>query len=346
MGYWDGMKLLALALAVAAAGNLAAQSAPAVAPSGTPGPLRLALYNHKGLLTWTTPKFKITEASAKPDGHELGVRTEDAAGRLHSLGFLFVAPAFAPLTSTKCRDSVIASDTRDNPTLKVLRTLELARDDGPPVALAVYTAEGERGAGYLVRGFIATGDLCGDLEFDSTEPISEHDSDLAAIFASYKLDPEYTPAFVDFFQYAQVLFQTGQLTAAAPLFEKALAMLPADGAPFVSKKIAIRVVTDQAGMAYGASGGIAKARAIFNAAIAADPGYPLYYYNLACADAEEQNLPAARKHLQQAFARKAEVNPGESMPDPTQDDSFQAYRGDKEFWSFLSTLAASESAPR
>jgi tetratricopeptide (TPR) repeat protein len=274
------------------------------------------------------------------------VRTEDAAGRLHSLGFLFVAPAFAPLTSAKCRDSVIASDTRDNPTLKLLRTAELARGDGPPVALAVYTAEGERGAGYLVRGFIATGDLCGDLEFDSTAPISEKDADLAAIFASYKLDPEYTPSFVDFFQYAQVLFQTGQLKAAAPLFEKALAMLPADGAPFVSKKIATRVVTDQAGMAYGASGSIAKARAIFNAAIAADPGYPLYYYNLACADAEEQNLPAARKHLQQAFARKADVNPGESMPDPTQDDSFQSYKDNKEFWSFLSTLSAKESAPR
>jgi hypothetical protein len=305
--------------------------------------LRLVLYNHKGLLTWTSPHFKITEASAKPDGHELGVRTEDAAGRLHSLGFLFVAPAFAPLTSAKCRDSVIASDSKDNPTLKVLRTGELARSDGPPVALVVYTAEGERGDGYLVRGFIATGDLCGDLEFDSTEPISEQDADLAAIFASYKLDPEYTPAFVDIFQYAQVLFQTGQLKAAAPLFEKALAMLPADGAPFVSKKIATRVVTDQAGMAYGASGSIAKARAIFNAAIAVDPGYPLYYYNLACADAEEQNLLAARKHLQQAFARKAEVNPGESMPDPTQDDSFQPYKENKEFWSFLSALSGKES---
>jgi tetratricopeptide (TPR) repeat protein len=327
------MKLFGLALALAiASGSAASQQPPA------PSPLRLALYGHAGLLTWKADGFKITEASAKPDGRELGVRTEDTHGRLHSLGFLLAVPEFAPLTSAKCRDATLASDAKDNPSLKILRTLELPRGSGPPVALAIYTAQGRRGPGYLVRGFIATDDLCGDLEFDSIEPIRETDADLAAIFASYQLDPAYTPAFVDVFQYAQVLYQTDQLKAAAPVFEKALAMMPPDGAPFVSKKVAVRVVTDQTATSYGAAGNLAKARSILNAAIAADPEYPLYYYNLACADAGEKNLAAARRHLQQAFARRGNVNPGESMPDPTGDDSFQPYKGNKEFWSFLAGL--------
>jgi tetratricopeptide (TPR) repeat protein len=91
-------------------------------------------------------------------------------------------------------------------------------------------------------------------------------------------------------------------------------------------------------MAYGMSGDIAKSRALFEAAIVEDPDYPLYYYNLACADAEEKKLSDAQAHLQQAFARKANVIPGETMPDPTKDDSFLPDRDNKEFWKFVEGL--------
>ncbi len=91
-------------------------------------------------------------------------------------------------------------------------------------------------------------------------------------------------------------------------------------------------------MAYRMAGNIPKARALFEAAIAKDPEYPLYYYNLACADAEGKNLADARTHLRQAFARKANVIRGETMPDPSKDDSFLPYRDNKEFWTFVESL--------
>jgi hypothetical protein len=68
----------------------------------------------------------------------------------------------------------------------------------------------------------------------------------------------------------------------------------------------------------------------------------MYYYNLACADAEERKLDDARKHLEQAFARKANVLPGEKMPDPTKDDSFLPHRGNKQFWAFVTSLQAKQ----
>jgi len=98
------------------------------------------------------------------------------------------------------------------------------------------------------------------------------------------------------------------------------------------------VLTDQTGMAYGISGNLEKARSIFEAGVAADPKYPLYYYNLACADAGENKLTAARTHLQQAFAHRADLIPGEEMPDPTTDDSFTPFRGNREFWTFVEGL--------
>ena len=116
----------------------------------------------------------------------------------------------------------------------------------------------------------------------------------------------------------QILYQHQMFKAAAPIFEQALVKLGDDNAQQTMR----RVTTDQAGMSYGMSGDIPKARAIFEAASAKDPDYPMYYYNLACADAEEKNLADARFHLQQAFARKSNMLPGEKFPDPTKDDSF------------------------
>lgn len=52
-------------------------------------------------------------------------------------------------------------------------------------------------------------------------------------------------------------------------------------------------------MASGISGDIQKARMLLNAAVQADPAYPLNYCNLACADAEEGNAADAKLHLQQ-----------------------------------------------
>ena len=62
-----------------------------------------------------------------------------------------------------------------------------------------------------------------------------------------------------------------------------------------------------------------------------DPDYPLYYYNLACADAEQGKAADAKLHLQQAFDRKANTIPVEKLPDPTQDDSILKLKINKEF---------------
>jgi hypothetical protein len=63
----------------------------------------------------------------------------------------------------------------------------------------------------------------------------------------------------------------------------------------------------------------------------------MYYYNPACADAEEKDRTSARTNLQKAFDPK-NVIPGEKMPDPTTDDSFVPYRNDKDFWTFLQSI--------
>jgi tetratricopeptide (TPR) repeat protein len=204
-----------------------------------------------------------------------------------------------------------------------------------------YPAQGHGGkAVYIVRGFVAIADICGDLEFYSDSPITAEDGELKRVFASYKLDEKYTPTFRDALLYALILYKAQMYKAAAPVFESALTLLPESHE--VDQTTMKRALVDQAGMAYGMSGDIHKSRSIFEKAIAEDPDYPLYYYNLACADAEEKNLIGAQKHLREAFDRKANVIRGEKMPDPTTDDSFLPYRDNKDFWAFLESLRATE----
>ena len=213
----------------------------------------------------------------------------------------------------------------------------MARPDGLPIELVNYSVQGRDGKlGYSIRGFVATGDICGDLEFYGTAPINTEDPEVKMFWGSFRFDPDYTPQFHDASLYAEILYQNHMYQAAAPVFEQALAKLKDNKDK--EQLMWRRVTTDQAGMAYGLAGNIPKARTIFEAAIAKDPEYPLYYYNLACADAEEKKLGDARTHLQQAFAHKGNVVQGENMPDPTKDDSFLPYRDNKEFWTFIEGL--------
>jgi tetratricopeptide (TPR) repeat protein len=314
---------------------------PAYAQTTARAEFKLALPDHKGQLRWSADGFKIVQTSAKPNGHEIGIRGQDASARLTFLGFLFLFPEQAPLTSAKCRDGVLDPEKKSNPTLEVLQSSEIVRPGGLPISLVSYTTRAKDGAtSYMVRGFVATGDACGDLEFYSSKPLSAEDAVLKTIFSSYLFDESHTPTSSEVFVYAQALFQAQMFKAAAPIFEIALARLADDGAPWPSVKTAKRVITDQAGISYGISGEIDKARAIFGKAITEDPDYPMYYYNLACADAEEKKLGDARLHLQAAFARKANMITDEPVPDPTKDDSFLPYQKNKDFWTFLQNLQA------
>lgn len=132
-----------------------------------------------------------------------------------------------------------------------------------------YSAQGNGKTVYSVRGFIANADIRGDLEFYSGSRISADDADLKKIFSTYRFNPTYVPQSNDAYLYAQILYQNRMYQAAAPIFEQALAKMKGDKGEGNVR----RVLTDHAGMAYGLSGNIPKARSIFEAAIAKDPDY-------------------------------------------------------------------------
>ncbi|MGH9931421.1 MAG: hypothetical protein ACREA9_19615, partial [Pyrinomonadaceae bacterium] len=99
-----------------------------------------------------------------------------------------------------------------------------------------------------------------------------------------------------------------------------------------------RVVVDNLGMSYGISGDNKKAREVFEYGLSKDAAYPIFYYNLACAHAEMNDLENAIKNLRLAFSYRANVIAGEQMPDPARDDSFARFLNNPQFRKLLEEI--------
>lgn len=292
----------------------------------TPGKLSFALPDHPGAVTLDQGDWKIVELSAKPNNSEFGIRA--AKGDEQFLGFLFLWPEKTPLTSEACRDEMLLAE-------KVSVASEDKRamrsKSGADIALALLVP-GQNRPNPAIRAFVAKGDLCADIKLTYPSPNGIPES--KQLLESLTFDPEAAPSFRDAYAYATVDWDKGQMKGAARAYAAALKLVDSSDDPTKWR----RVTTDQLSMALGISGDIDQSRAVNVAAIAKDPSYPLYYYNLACADAEENKPDAAKQHLQQAWDRRHNTLQGENFPDPSKDDSLLKLKSNTAFWTFVEGL--------
>jgi tetratricopeptide (TPR) repeat protein len=101
-----------------------------------------------------------------------------------------------------------------------------------------------------------------------------------------------------------------------------------------------RVLVDNFGMAYGISGDLNHAEEIYVYGLGKDPQYPMFFYNMACVSAERGDMDKTMAFLRKAFAFKANMIQGETMPDPRHDDSFQSFMSNERFRKFVDSLYA------
>jgi hypothetical protein len=101
------------------------------------------------------------------------------------------------------------------------------------------------------------------------------------------------------------------------------------------------VLVDNLGMSYGITGDLQRAKETFDYGVSKDPTYPIFYYNLACTYAEMGDATEAGSYLKKAFEYKANVLPGEDMPDPRKDNSLKKLMKNKEFRTLVETLTRS-----
>jgi tetratricopeptide (TPR) repeat protein len=298
----------------------------AIAPTIYAQPQPFSLPVHHGAIDLTG--FKVVQSSAKPGGAELGIRVHDQ-GNTAALLFLFLAPKEPHGDAASCRQGELEQIQKNMGTnFKGVKLNPNGKDDNSSATMLVSGKNGQH-----LYGFDGIDDQCLSIEVYA-DPGTTLDLDKASSFlARQKYDATYVPTSNDKFIYAEILYRNHQYKASVPVYSDFLQSIPNDNAHQTQRRIA----TDEMGMALGISGDVDAARKIFREAASKDPAYPLNYYNLACADAEQGDAVNAKLHLQQAFDRKANAIPGEKLPNPSQ-DSILKLKNNKEFWAFVQTL--------
>jgi len=98
------------------------------------------------------------------------------------------------------------------------------------------------------------------------------------------------------------------------------------------------VLVDNLGMSYGISGDLEHAKQVFQYGLGKEPTYPMFHYNMACSYAEGGDMDSTIGYLKTAYQYRGNSLPGESMPNPRKDSSFQRFMKDPRFLQTLAEL--------
>lgn len=125
---------------------------------------------------------------------------------------------------------------------------------------------------------------------------------------------------LEFMKEGNELFYKKKYKEATEPYQKALDLEKVN--PQLSKDF-WHITIDNLSIAYGISGDLEKAQKTIDYGISKDPDYPLFYYNMADIYGEKNDEDNAIAYLKKAYERKANLIPGEKIPNPETDDSFR-----------------------
>jgi len=131
-----------------------------------------------------------------------------------------------------------------------------------------------------------------------------------------------------YFRAGNKLYLTQNYVGAAESYQKALDM---EKEKHTLTQTYFRVLVDNLGMSYGMTGKLDQARATFEYGLTQDPEYPMFHYNMACYHGEKRELQDSISELRLAYKYRVNTIPGESIPDPMQDDSFRYFTHNQTF---------------
>jgi hypothetical protein len=306
----------------------------AVAQESEQPPSRLVTWFGPGAIElptgadWKLQKFSVYDGGRRPV-------IQYTKGADLTVSFIIFENLSGTPSARGCRDDVIAPVLHQNANA-ISRRVDGEMKNAAGETLASTSFQIEIAPGHHQRnvfGFAGNAKACAEIHISDVVETPAEDDAARAVLADFHPDLSYQPTAPDLFWPGSELFKDSP-GLAVPYLKATLDAIP-QGARFLTVR---RVTTDLLVMSLGMSGDMGQGRTVAEQASASDPGYPINYYNLACMDAEQGNVKDAKEHLKQAFDRRANVPQGESMPDPTKDESILKLRSNAEFWAFVQAL--------
>jgi len=349
------MKRHTLAIAVLVLSTLgAAQSPPRVTEISLPGQ-RLVLDIALGDL-----KIDRAQTAARADGSGAKIAAANKSGLVLS-AFLQKEPG--KTTAAECRDDWFGKMRAATPF--VLSDVKLSERGRMAVAeYIIHSAAGREVEQKHVHAYLGSRDICAEVHISKVSFRGGDekliDALLDTVRLQYKLDedksvtvdfgsPSASNATVapsgdaldrsgdalDLFRRGSVFYMQGNYRKAIEYYQPALDLEKRH--PQLGKTY-WTVLVDNLGMAYGISGDLDRAKQVFQYGLSKAPTYPMFHYNMACASAEGGDMESTIKYLKTAYQYRGNALPGEGMPDPRTDSSFQRFMQNPRFLRTLADL--------
>lgn len=187
-----------------------------------------------------------------------------------------------------------------------------------------------------LHAYLGANDLCAEIHLSKDQFVSEDEKSFEEILSTVRLLPDETGHLEGsaaeekkrYLAEGSRFYLQHNYKSAADLYQRALDLEKHDRT--LSRDI-FRVLVDNLGVSYGITKKYLMAKQTFEYGISQDPEYPLFYYLMACTYGEQGLMNESIEQLSLAFKYKANVIPGESLPDPLKDDSFRKFAHDKRF---------------
>ena len=326
----------------------AAQAPPKVTAISLPGKSLVLEMNLGGL------KIDPGQTATRADGSGAKIFASNNSGLVLS-AFLQKEPGRT--TAAECRDDWFGKMRAATPfTLDDVKLSERGR-----MALAEYiihAAAGREVEQKHVHGYLGSRGICAEVHISKVRFGAGDekliDALLDTVRLQYTLDEDRSSVSVDLGPHspsnaigtpsndAMDLFRRGSVFYVQGNFRKAIeyyqpALDSEKSRPQLGKTY-WTVLVDNLGMAYGISGDLERAKEIFEYGLSKAPTYPMFHYNMACAYAEGGDMESTISYLKTAYQYRSNALPGEGMPDPRKDSSFQRFMKNPRFLQTLSEL--------
>lgn len=276
------------------------------------------------------PGFAVKSVETKPDGRRYMVAENDATNVVVSLTLEAVKSG---AHASSCRESL---EKKTKNTEMKIRDVRFSREGD--VDFLRYTVPEFRGQPVKQESLFACqlyDNTYIDLHVSKVNYSAADESLFADVLKSMHIDKVQRSSLELAAEGSRLYIQHDYKGAIGP-YSQALELEKAS--PKLEKSLWY-VLVDNLGMSYGITGELQKAKETFEYGVSRDPAYPIFYYNLACTYAEMGDATEAGSYLRKAFEYKANLLPGESMPDPRRDDSFKKLMKNKEFKELAESLA-------
>lgn len=276
------------------------------------------------------PRFAVKSVETKPDGRRYMVAENDATNVVVSLTLEAVKPG---AHASSCRESL--EEKTKNTEVKI-RDARFSREGD--VDFLRYTVPEFRGQRIKQESLFACqfyDNTYIDLHLSKVNYTAADEPLFADVLKSMRIDKVPRSSLELAAEGSRLYIQHDYKGAICP-YSQALELEKVS--PKLEKSLWY-VLVDNLGMSYGITGDLQKAKETFDYGVSKDPTYPIFYYNLACTYAEMGDATDAGNYLRKAFEYKANLLPGENMPDPRRDDSFKKLMKNKELKELAESLA-------